>query len=298
MDTIKLKNFVGLAQCLNFTEAAKCLYMSQPTLSRQIAELEKDLGVRLFARTKRTVELTAEGEEFLKFAKVIVENSEEILKRSKRLKEGITCRLNFGYPKAFDIVSVEQYLKLKDLCVNCSKSIDICLSGQSTGTILSDLEVGKLDVAIIPDFEVKSYSDLESLNLGEIRLKLLVPKEHELAGRQQVVFSDFKDLRFIMLMEEVWPLECASFYKLSEKNGVNIDVIQYAEDVDTLLLYVALGKGASILATNEENCMQDKIKCVDITSEKASLKLSLVWRNGNQNCAVSEFIEGAKGVFS
>jgi DNA-binding transcriptional LysR family regulator len=87
MDINQLKYFISVAQTLNFTEAARRNELTQPSISHHISELEKQVGAKLFIRDKRSVTLTAAGQELLPFAMEIVEKAENSVMRAARLKK-------------------------------------------------------------------------------------------------------------------------------------------------------------------------------------------------------------------
>lgn len=101
MELRQLKYFIAVADTLNFSRAAETLYVSQPTLSQQIAELEEELGISLFIRTKRTVLLTPEGAKLLDKAKTLLHQSEQMLNYIHNLstEETSNYSLCIGYEK-------------------------------------------------------------------------------------------------------------------------------------------------------------------------------------------------------
>ena len=101
-----LECFIAVAQYLNFTEAAKHLYIAQSAVSHNISELEKELDIRLLYRDKQTVMLTGAGEIFLKEALKITSMTREATSRTQKIKAGTTGRLNVG----FTFVKIIDYL--------------------------------------------------------------------------------------------------------------------------------------------------------------------------------------------
>src|SRR5262249_18274578 len=96
-----LRYFVATAEALNFTRAAEKLHLSQPALTRQVKDLESELGVRLLDRTKQRVNLTIEGRAFLADAKRVLALSEEIVESVRQLSRKEVSALNVGYVADF-----------------------------------------------------------------------------------------------------------------------------------------------------------------------------------------------------
>src|SRR5271170_3775496 len=97
MELRHLRYFVAVAEELNFTRAAEKLHLAQPSLTRQIHNLEDELGVRLLNRTKNQVSLTEEGVSFLVDAKRLVALSLESVTAVQRFSRGESSQLNIGY---------------------------------------------------------------------------------------------------------------------------------------------------------------------------------------------------------
>src|ERR1051325_7386438 len=97
MELRHLRYFVSVAEALSFTKAAARLHTAQPSLSRQIRDLEEELGVRLLNRTKQHVTLTDEGRSFLGDAKRLLALAAETVESVRRLHTGEVRALNIGY---------------------------------------------------------------------------------------------------------------------------------------------------------------------------------------------------------
>ena len=97
MELRHLRYFVAAGEALNFTKAAQRLHLTQPSLTRQVKDLENELGVRLLDRTKQRVNLTAEGQSFLADAKRVLALSAEIVESVQRRSRQETAVLNLGY---------------------------------------------------------------------------------------------------------------------------------------------------------------------------------------------------------
>src|SRR5687768_209756 len=96
MDIRPLRYFISVAEHLNFTEAAKQLYVAQPAVSQQIAFLEKKLGVKLFHRNKHSVQLTNAGSIFLKDAIQLLKKLDESIENARQAEAGLIGTLNIG----------------------------------------------------------------------------------------------------------------------------------------------------------------------------------------------------------
>ncbi|WP_179122308.1 LysR family transcriptional regulator [Caloramator quimbayensis] len=112
MDIRALQSFIMLANTLNFTRAAELMYISQPSLSKQIVNLEDELGVPLFKRNKRGVELTVYGKVFLNDAKEIINQWEKSINHIEQVKYGDNGFVRIGFIRDFPIKIVPESIKL------------------------------------------------------------------------------------------------------------------------------------------------------------------------------------------
>ena len=97
MELRHLRYFAAVGDALSFTKAAEALHLAQPSLTRQIQDLEAEIGVRLLDRNKRQVSLTQEGRSFLSDAKRVLAHSADIVESVQRLSRNETGALNIGY---------------------------------------------------------------------------------------------------------------------------------------------------------------------------------------------------------
>src|SRR6266478_803761 len=112
MELRHLKYFVAVAEALNFTKAAGKLHLAQPSLTRQIRDLEEEIGVRLLNRTKSQVSLTEEGRAFLVDARRMLALASESVAAVQRLSRGETGQLNIAYLSNFSFELLPETLKV------------------------------------------------------------------------------------------------------------------------------------------------------------------------------------------
>jgi DNA-binding transcriptional LysR family regulator len=97
MELRHLRSFVAVAEALNFTKAAEKLHLAQPSLTRQIKDLEAEIGVRLFDRAGKRISLTQEGESFLSDTRRLLAECAHSVQAVQRLSRGEASQLNIGY---------------------------------------------------------------------------------------------------------------------------------------------------------------------------------------------------------
>lgn len=188
MDTRQMRYFVALAETLHFGRAAARLNMTQPPFSRQISNLERDLGVRLVNRTSRQVSLTAAGQRFLADSREVLARFDAACRDARLVAEGQKGELHFGFMMhaAHRIVPriVSRYSAIRP-------DVRLSLSETTPADIEHKLLSGALDAAVT--FAGGSAPQLESLPIFTDRLCLVVPPSHRLASHSSVSAQDLRD---------------------------------------------------------------------------------------------------------
>ena len=196
MELRHLRYFVAVAEAGSLTVAAeKKLHTAQPSLSRQIRDLEYEVGVQLMSRSVHGIELTAAGRAFLDHARLALTQAEAAAEAARRAAQPIKRTFAMGFltgqeanwlPRAMDI--------LRDELSN----IEIRVSTDHSTTLADDLQRGKLDIAFL---RPEQRPDLEYKLVVREPLVVFLPSDHPLAGRKAVDPHDLADQTFIGISE-------------------------------------------------------------------------------------------------
>ena len=180
MELRHLRYFVSVAEALSFTKAAQKLHTAQPSLTRQIKDLEEELGVRLLNRTKRQVTLTDEGRSFLTDARRLLDLAAETIESVRRLHSGETRALNIGY-----VSNLFQDLLPKTLASfrQSFPTISVNLFDLSCGEQFRRLEDGKLDLGFVGLHQPIARRGLEFRSIASYKTVVALPKDNALAAK-------------------------------------------------------------------------------------------------------------------
>jgi DNA-binding transcriptional LysR family regulator len=175
MELRHLRYFVAIAEERSFTRAAERLWIAQPGLSSQIRRLEAELGVRLFARHTRGVDLTDAGELFLERARATLEAAEDARSTGRDLEAGLVGTVRLGLPVEAPAAFAPSLLAAfgRD-----RPDVEITVFESYCGTLLRDLRDGRLDAVIAPSRF--GSAELRCLRLGSERWVVLVGRGHRL----------------------------------------------------------------------------------------------------------------------
>lgn len=190
MDTKQLKYFLEMADRLSFRETAEALYISQSALSRQISELEKELGAKLFKRSTRKVELTNEGHICLKNAQRIIDEADDMKSKIIRAVENPSGNLNIGC--CTNVRHTLFYELLYHLQSHC-RMINVNLTMGEMPDIKRRFERNQLDVVIALRASFIDIRELEFITIEPGQLYAVVPDGHRLAARDFIEPEELRD---------------------------------------------------------------------------------------------------------
>lgn len=281
MNLISLRYFVTVAEYSSFTKASEHLFVTQPTLSRQVLDLEEELGVQLFIRSRHSLVLTAAGQRLLPEAKDIIKKCDNLSDIARQTNDDITGSLRIGYQGFLDTTIMSRALKSIS---EKNPQIEVSLTRGSPAELTHELMQGNYDVIFTVYICVESLSDIEIHNLQDNMLQVAVPHNHRLAKQKKVHIRDLADERFILLDRKISPSTVDYSTGLCVKNGFSPKVSYYVNDAETAMLLVGSGKGITFLfsrRTGEK--APDDIDILDIEDLDNGLDFVIAYKKGNPN---------------
>ncbi|OTO72799.1 MULTISPECIES: LysR family transcriptional regulator [unclassified Enterococcus] len=281
MNLISLRYFITVAEYSSFTKASERLFVTQPTLSRQILDLEEELGAQLFIRSRHSLVLTPAGHRLLPEAKVIIKKCDNLSELVKNENNDLTGSLRIGYQVFLDTTLMSQALKS---ITKENPQVDILLSRGGSSELTDDLTQDNYDVIFTLKICVESLPDLEVFKLQDNMLQVAVPRNHRLANQKKVYIKDLADERFILLDRKMSPSTVDYATGLCIKNGFSPNVSYYVNDAETAMLLTGSGKGITFVFSSRpgERSSED-IAILDIEELDDGLDFVLAYKNGNTN---------------
>ena len=180
MELRQLRYFVAVAEELNFTKAARRMQIAQPPLSRQIRDLEREIGVRLFERNSARVFLTDAGNRFLNEAHTVLRNAARAIEVARQAKNGESGTVRIGIAKGLgEVVSrvINRHLRLLP-------GVEIDVQDIASGFQSEALVAGRIDVGFLrPPIDT---TKLSSEPLFAERFSVVLPRSNPLAKRKQL----------------------------------------------------------------------------------------------------------------
>ncbi|MBJ9976098.1 LysR family transcriptional regulator [Pseudomonas sp. S75] len=193
----QLRYFVEIADSGSFTAAAQRLYIAQSALSRQIKELEQQLGTALLERTARQPRLTAAGEVFLGRARQVLGDLEKAERLASEVGQGLRGRLRLNHSSTVPLTGV--LLERLGGYVRGNPDVTLDIAQQSSEAQLQDIADGRLDLGLLRLPVLRQHPDVTLLTLFDEPLLLAVAAGHELAGASEVSVRALKTQPFVSI---------------------------------------------------------------------------------------------------
>jgi DNA-binding transcriptional LysR family regulator len=268
MELRHLRYFKLLAEELHFRKASDKLHIAQPALSRQVKELEKELGVTLFERTKRKVVLSPMGKHLYNKTIVIFRLVEETKKELKELETLEVGKLRVGY------VASALYSALPRFLTHLKKNkprLQVSVCEMSTAEQMESLRNGSLEVGFVRG-PVNSKELMQTVVYRE-HFALFLPANHPLAKRRLTDLSVLRDEPFVFFPRHYNPGYFDKTISLCQYAGFSPNIQYEGLGSNTLLQMVGSGLGVTILPHSMKNSMSKQVKSFPLTwiSEKAEL---------------------------
>ncbi|TWH47178.1 LysR family transcriptional regulator [Sporomusa sp. KB1] len=292
METRQLEIFVCVAERLNFTESAKHLYLTQSAVSLQIADLEKHLGVKLFERNSRSVQLTEAGQVFLKEAKFIIAILEEAIKKTRHTASGFAGTLKVGFLESH----TKHFLpKLVKDFRNSYPKIQLMLLQLNWGDLNMALEHNDVDIGLTMSVSLQNTPHLVWQSLLRDVECFVMPYDHPLANQPQLDLAAVAREPFIVLNREVAPCPYDFTLQLCANRGFTPKIVERPYLTEILLTLVESGEGIAILpyfATKPY--ASPNLRFIKLEGEDAQVDMVASWKKINRNPAIPLFLNKAK----
>lgn len=284
MELRQLRYFTTLAEELNFTRAAERLHISQPPLSAQIAQLEEELGVKLFHRNSRRVELTEAGASFLRDVRIIQSRLKEATQRVRHIDAGLAGRLELG-------LSGSHFLgPLPELIGKLAAShpdIRVILNEMAPNDQLEALREHRIDLSI----SRQSIEDdvLYSRRLWPDPLVVALPPTHPLAGKARLRLEELAGERFVMLRRETSTF-AEHIFRACAAHGFSPNVEQTVGEVPAQLSLVVAGLGIALVPTSTSAYQPRALAFRPLDEPGLEASVHAVMRKDNRKSALDTFV--------
>ena len=248
MNIIKIRYFVEIARCGSFSEAARHLYTAQPNLSKQIAQMEQELGFALFTRSRRSVKLTPAGQFLFDKLQNLPDQLDEVFEQARSLAHRGEAVLSIGVLEGQDVNQVLSE-RLKRVA-SIYPQLQINLERNSYQNLRSGLVSGHYDMIITLSFDVEGDAKFRTFSLYQKSPAIAMHKSNPLAGKRSLTLSDLRDENFVVISRQESPGGYQRLMDSCAAEGFVPHVVREPRSLESLLLCVEMGVGIALLDQN------------------------------------------------
>ena len=292
MELRHLRYFVAVGEEQHYGRASRRLRVAQPALSRQIQDLEEELGFKLFERLPRGVKLSAAGELFLEDARRILREVSEAVVRAARVARGQsgTLRVGFAENASWGGVVPDSFRRFRE------QRPDAVLQLQPAASLeqLEAIRSGRLDAGFV-NFMPKADPELDHIEVAVQRVELAVPKRHPLTNLKRVRLRDLMDEAFVWFPRWTSPAFYDEMMDACYRGGLKSPrIVQEGLNEATILSLVTTGLGVGwVLGTASLRC-PEAVVILPVVDLDVHLSLALAWRRDNTSPLLRDFIGEVK----
>ena len=284
MDFFRIECFLKAAESGNMTRAAELMNITQPAMSFQIRELEKEVRLTLFDRNRNGIYLTEAGKIMRDGFIRILDSYERLLDDARACAFGRE-RLTIGFHGPVNWAGISGFVAAFS---NRHPEIDVVLLQQQWRELAEYLELGALDAAFLESAELSGRKTLSSHPLFQENACFAVALSHPLAEKTAITSDDLSDE--IILMNNHPSESMASLIRRLERSGVRPEQFRFFDEPNITLSMAAAGQG---LAAIPESFRYDTgaLRYLEPESDPCRIDYSIAWKGSNENRALRLFID-------
>jgi len=286
MELRHLRYFVAVAEERNITRSAMRLRVAQPALSRQLSDLENEVGVKLLERGRHGVSLTAAGREFHRRAKALLADAARAADAARIAGGAMVGRLTLGFPTGLHLDYLSPVIRAFR---EKHPRAEFGFSHALREAQMKGLREGSLDVAFVnlPG----PLNGMEHCVVWRIPFAVVLPENHRLAGRKSLEFKDLAGEDFVFCARESRPEFYDEFFRHCTNAGFRPHVVQEVGGYPTTMLaLIGLGVGLSVLPHFERAEGIRGIVWRPLARPKLWNDFALVWPRKTASPLLREFV--------
>src|SRR5690349_16842464 len=288
MELRHLRYFVAVGEEQHYGRAAERLGIAQPALSRQIRDLEKELGFALFDRLPRGVKLSAAGKLYLSDARRILQEVEGAKRRAERVARGQAGTLRVGFVEALSWHGVvpDSFGRFRRRQRDAELDLHPMLSNQQMEAVRS----GKLDAGFIFSLD-EPDGDVAQLQVARYKLMLAAPQGHAVTRIKRLRLRDLRDAPFIFVHRWVIPVYYDRIMQVCLRGGLEAPrIVQHVVDHATMLSLVACRLGIAFVSeTTRWQCPRG-VTLLPVVDLDFPVPFYLIWRKDDQSALLQRFV--------
>jgi LysR family transcriptional regulator, hca operon transcriptional activator len=278
MELRHLRYFIAVAEAGSLTvAAARKLHTSQPSLSRQIRNLEEEVGTQLFTRRARGIELTPAGQAFLDHARSVLSQVEAAAQAARRVAHPVKPCFSIGFLTGHELTWMPEALRiLHDELPN----IDVMISSQYSPRLADGLSKGTIDAAFLR--REKGVPGLAFRLLVKEPLMVILPSDHRLAALKAIGPRDLAGETFVIVSDTA-PVLRVVIDNYLKRSGANIKPAHEADHITMGMSLIASTGGVGLLPAYAESFLPPSVTSRPLKGNTPTIELVLGYKKSNKS---------------
>jgi DNA-binding transcriptional LysR family regulator len=293
MELRHLRYFVAVAEAENVSRAALKLHVSQPGISRQIRDLEDEIGFLLFERSAKSIKLTKAGKSFLTEARAVLQRVDEAVKTARAIATGEQGELHVGYAPSPTSRILPPALRAFQAEL---PNVRVKLHDFSTEEMIAGLREGKLHIAFVVRPSPGTFRGLHFEKIMEDSTFLAVSPKHPLARRRSVTLAEVAHEPLVIYSREEYPEAHEELAKMFAETKTKLNIAAEHDGVASLIAGVESGEGVALVPGSIACIAGPRLKLVRVSPAPPPLVIGAAWSKDGLTPAAERFLKCAKEV--
>jgi DNA-binding transcriptional LysR family regulator len=288
MELRHLRYFVAVGEEQHYGRASRRLRVAQPALSRQIQDLEEEIGFKLFERLPRGVKLNPAGKLFLEDARRILQEISDAAARAARVARGRSGTLRVGFTEnaSWRGVVPDSFRRFREK----QPDAELQLHPAASLDQIEAIRAGRLDAGFV-NFMPEADPELDQLAVGNPPVELAVPKRHPLAKLKKARLRDLVDAAFVWFPRWAGPAFYDQMMEACYRGGLKSPrIVQEGNNEATILSLVSTGLGVGWVLGTARWRSPATVAILPVVDLNVTLRLALAWRRDNTSPLLVSFI--------
>jgi LysR family transcriptional regulator, benzoate and cis,cis-muconate-responsive activator of ben and cat genes len=292
MELRHLRYFIAAAEEENISRAALKLHVSQPGISRQIRDLEEEIGFELFQRSAKSLKLTDAGRVFLKEARAVLQRADDAVKNARAMSAG-SGELNVGYAPSLTARFLPQTLRSFQ---SAMPKVRVKLHDCSTEEMLAGLRAGQLQIALTVLANERVAREFNFVELARDALYLGVAPKHRLAKNRTVNLQAVASEPLISYSRKDYPEAYRMVVDLFAGVKPKPRILEEHDSVSSLIAAIESGAGVGIVPNSLKCTAGWRLKFVPFAPALKPIVVGAFWPKKKLSPAGEQFLQSAKEI--
>jgi DNA-binding transcriptional LysR family regulator len=293
MELRHFRYFVAVAEEQNVSRAALRLHVSQPGLSRQIHDLEDEIGFQLFERSAKSLHLTEAGKVFLEQARAVLQHANEAVSAARAVAQGAPAEIQVGYAPSLTVQILPHALRAFQAKF---PKVRVCLHDLTTEEMLTQLQSGKLQVALTVRPPPQMLQGLSFREMARYPIRVAVAPKHPLAKAKSLSLAQVAAEPLLAYSRKEYPEFHKLLAKLFRSTRPKPRIVEEHDGVTGIIIGVESGRGVALLPSLVSCMVGRRLNLIPLAESAPEIIIGAIWKGETATPMAEQFISIAAAV--